>query len=110
MRQEVRLTESFGKTLEGFESQNYGGQAVLTFTDGTFATLIACRGFHAGDEEIEEGELSLLDFGDEKLISVGITTVEELKVIRDDLVAKQKAAQEKSDRLEFERLKSKLGA
>ena len=114
MRQELKMTEALGKTLEGIEISIFGCQAVLTFTDGTFAALKAIRGYDAGDEGIVEAKLSLLEFGDAELIRVGIATAEELAVIRDDVIsmalAKQDAAREIFDRKEFERLKLKFGA
>lgn len=67
MKTEVKLTEAVGKTLAAVEfSESYcGGQCVLAFTDGTFATLGVDRGYESGDEEIIEEPLTLFDFGDE---------------------------------------------
>jgi len=116
MRQEVKLTAAVGKTLEGvaFSSSYSGGQAVLTFSDGTFATLGVSRGYEAGDEEIKEDKLSLFGFGDAELIRVGVVTAEELQALRAakdaESRAASQAAQEARDRQEFERLKRKFGA
>jgi len=116
MRQEVKLTAAVGKTLEGvaFSSGYSVGQAVLTFSDGTFATLGVSRGYEAGDEEIEEDDLILFGFGDDELVRVGVVTAEELQALREakdaQSLAALQAAQEARDRQEFERLKRKFGA
>jgi hypothetical protein len=116
MKTEVKLTEAVGKTLAAVEfSESYcGGQCVLAFADGTFATLGVERGYESGDEEITEEPLSVFDFGDEKLIRAEIVTAEELAAMRkarsDQQRAEQQARQEARDRQEFERLKRKFGA
>jgi hypothetical protein len=115
MRQEVKLTDAIGKTLEGaaFSTCSRTGQAVLTFSDGTFTTLGVSRGYEAGDEEIAEEELSLFNFGDDDLIEVGVVTAEELQALRAardaESSARLQAVREARDRQEFERLKLKFG-
>ena len=116
MKTEVKLTEAVGKTLAAVEfSESYcGGQAVLAFTDGTFATLGIERGYESGDEEIVEEALSVFDFGDKKLVRAGIVSADELAAMRkardDQQKAEQQARQEARDRQELERLKKKFGA
>ena len=116
MKTEVKLTESVGKTLAAveFSESYYGGQCLLTFTDGTFATLGVERGYESGDEEIKEVTLSVFDFGDEKLARAGVVTPEEMAAIRAERARRQQAEddarKEARDRLEFERLKQKFGA
>lgn len=116
MKTEMKLTEAVGKTLAAVEfSESYcGGQCVLAFTDGTFATLGIARGYESGDEEITEDTLALFDFGDEKLVRAGIVTADELAAMREDRNRQQRAEYEKQqearDRQEFERLKRKFGA
>lgn len=116
MKTEVKLTEAVGKTLAAVEfSDSYrGGQAVLSFTDGTFATLGVERGHEDGDEEIKEDTLAVFDFGDEKLARAGIVTLDEMAAMRAERTRQLKAAvqalQEARDRQEFERLKRKFEA
>lgn len=116
MKTEVKMTEAVGKTLAAVEfSEGYcGGQCVLAFTDGTFATLGVERGYERGDEEITEDTLALFDFGDENLVRAGIVTADELAAMREDRNRQQRAGyerlQEARDRQEFERLKRKFGA
>jgi hypothetical protein len=111
MRQEVKLTDAIGKTLEGIAFSWTCGQAVLTFTDGTFSTLRATRG---DDPEIEEDDLSFEDFGDTELIRAGVATADELEALRQarkaESEARWKRDSEARDRAEFERLKRKFGA
>ncbi len=116
MKSEIKLTNAIGKTLAAVELSNrcYGGQAVIAFTDGTFATLGIDRGYESGDEEIKEDALRVFEFGDEKLIRAGIVTLEEINEMRTEKTrqeqAQQQASQEARDRREFERLKKKFGA
>lgn len=116
MKTEVKLTDAVGKTLAAVEfSESYrSGQAVLAFTDNTFATLGVERGYEGGDEEIVEEPLDVFDFGDEKLVRSGIVTAEELETMRkvrdEQQRAEHQAQQEARDRQEFERLKRKFGA
>ena len=108
MKKEIRLTEAIGKTLEGFEFSITCGQAVLTFTDGTFATLGVDRGYEAGDEEIEETELELFNFGHDKLIALGIISKEEMDEKREQLRKASADSQAQRDRAEYERLRRKF--
>ena len=121
MRQEVKLTDALGKTLEGFAFSSACGQAVLAFSDGTFVTLYASRGHEHGDQEIEEDTLHLHRFGDQQLIEADITTAVELAEIRAArdaklaetnavLEAKKRRAADRRDKSEFERLKRKFSA
>ena len=65
MKQEIKLTQALGKTLEGVAFSITCGQAVLVFTDGTFATLGTDGwSFKADSVGVEEAELELDNFGD----------------------------------------------
>jgi len=107
LRQEVKLTEAIGKTLEGVAFSHTIGQAVLTFTDGTFATLGVADG-PAEQGEIEECELVLHDFGDDKLISLGITTDRELRASRGTAATREHEYRLHNEILEYARLKRKF--
>ena len=67
-----------------------------------------------GNEEIEEAELELHNFGDSELIRVGITTEDELNRIRVEHDAIKRAEHQRKedarDKVEFERLKKKFDA
>lgn len=78
MKKEIGLSDAIGKTLEGFGFSTTSNQSIMTFTDGTFITLGICNGYNVGDEEIEESVLKLHDFGDNKLIRLGVISQEEL--------------------------------
>ncbi len=110
MKTEIKLTDALGKTLQGFESSITSPQAVLTFSDDTFTTLDIYRGYEEGDETILEGSLLLDQFGDEKLIRLGIITQEELDEGRKKERAVFDDAREKRERAEYERLSRKFGS
>jgi len=78
MKKEINLSDAIGKTLEGFGFSITCGQAVLTFTDGTYSTLGITTGCEVGYEEIEESLLDLFDFGHDKLIALGIISQKDL--------------------------------
>jgi len=81
---------------------------VLSFNNGTFSSLRAING---DDPEIEECAISVLSFGDERIISAGIATQDELDAMRSKEIEDSKAAsiayREEIDRREYERLKMK---
>ncbi len=108
MKQEIRFSDAVGKILEGFDFSITCGQAVLTFTDGTFTTLGIDRGHASGDEEIEESTLELHDFGDEKLVALGVITQTELDEQREQRNKSFAFTQEKRERTEYERLRAKF--
>ena len=113
MKTQIPLSDAIGKTLEAFEFSFCCAGAVLVFTDGTFAALGIERGYEHCDDKIAEDTLSVFEFGDDKLISAGITTAEELAEMRDAADRRARAMvqerQEQHDRAEFERLKAKFG-
>ena len=116
MKTEVKATEAVGKTLASveFSGSFCGGQCVLSFTDGTFATLGVESGHESGEEEIVEEKLSVFDFGDDALSRAGIVSAEEMTAMRSERDARhqeeREARQEAHDRQEFKRLKQKFGA
>ena len=114
MKTEVELDAAIGKTLQAVELSIYCSQAVLSFTDGTFSTMKADRGYDYGDEGIVEATLDLYSFGDDALIRAGIVTAEDLEAMRQQKIDKElseaAARQDANDRRDFERLKRKFGA
>ena len=108
MKKEIKLSEALGKTLAGFESSFTSGQAVLVFADGTFSTIGIDRGRGYGGEEIAERELNILDFGNDKLIALGITSEEELDEKANQFRKAVEEIADKCERDEYERLKRKF--
>ncbi len=108
MRTEIQLTNALGRTLEGFEFSATSSQAVLIFTDDTFATLDIDRGYDRGEETITEGSLDLHTFGNQQLIGVGILTQKEI----DERSRQEREifdnAREERERAEYERLKHRF--
>ena len=80
MKQEVKLTQAYGKTLEDVCFSYMNGQAMLLFSDGTFTTL-GINLDEDGNEEIVSEEMDLLSFGDGELIRAGLMTEEELNQV-----------------------------
>ena len=110
MKQEIKLTEALGKTLENVAFSYTSRQAVLVFTGGTFSTFGIWHGYEPGDESITEDSLEMEDFGDAELIRVGVATEDEINSIR--AVQQEQCQQhfEARDKAEFERLKKKFSA
>ena len=79
MKKEIKLHDAIGKVFDGFDFSFSNGQAVLTFTDGTFSTLGIINQHEVGDNEIQESNLDLFNFGHDKLIALNIISIEELE-------------------------------
>ena len=109
MRQEVTFTQqAIGKTIEAVKFAKYAQQGIMTFTDGTFATIGIDHGYEAGDADLVDEQLMVLGFGDADLISLGILTAEELAAKRKERDDSVRQNQEDRERSEFERLKAKF--
>jgi len=110
MRNEIRLQDAMGKTLEGFDFSFTCRQAVLTFTDGTFTTLGIDMGYEAGDERVKESTLEIFNFGHEKLFRLGILTKDEMEEKTKEKDERFREGQERRERGELERLRRKYEA
>ena len=104
MRQETPFSSSAGKTIEAID-YSLSGQGLVTFTDGTFSVIGIKRGWEAGDEELGDDILSVLSYGDDVLIEMGIITAIELSERRDLDVSARRSAANENDRALYERLK-----
>ena len=101
MLQEITMEEAKkeGKAIAGYDFSFSGQQMVIVFCDGTFTTL------GISYEEIEESDLELSQFGDDKLIELGIITAKELKAIESEKDRKYAEIREKEQKAQYERLK-----
>jgi len=109
LKSEISLTEALGKTLDSFAFSNICNQAILVFTDNSFTTLAVDVGYERGYEEICESKLEIFNFGDDKLFSLGITSMEELSALREENRKDYAAAKEQRERSEYERLRRRFG-
>lgn len=105
MREELVFSDCAGQTIEGVFYSGWNSQAVVTFTDGTFATIGTDTWYD--DTYLEDGKLDVLEFGDTSLIEAGIITAEELKAKRMEGHERYLRRQEASEREYYERLKKK---
>lgn len=110
MKKEIKLSDAIGKTLEGFAFSWCSEQAVMTFTDGTFATLGISKGWHDVEDEIKEAALVLFDFGHDKLFELGIISEDEMNEKLEQEKKMFAARQERREREIYERLKQKFMA
>jgi hypothetical protein len=108
MRQ-IKLSEAAGKTFAGCVFSSVCSDALILFADGTFACLGVDTGYERGDETIEEGTLSPLNFGDTLLVGHGVYSQAELDAIRNERDEKSKVAREAYELQEFQRLRAKFG-
>lgn len=113
MKQQIKLTECIGKTVEGFAFGGmFNSQFVMSFTDGTFVCLEALyEGL--GELTVIEDELYAGEFDRKELIRLGIVQPGELEALeekrRQTMIQEQRLAAEARDREEYERLKKKFG-
>lgn len=111
MKQEVKLTETLGKTLESVAFSGTNGQAVLVFTNGTFTTLgvkVDEYTNEQGGEQVVEDLLDWSNFWGAELIKVGVVTKEELQGLHDHWQKENRQQYEAGEKAEFERLKKKF--
>ena len=108
MKEEIALSKCLGKTLAGYAFSITCCQAVMTFTDGTFATIGISRGWDPGEIEFIEEKLNLHDFGDDKLICLGVITQSELNEMRDQKVKESLIERENAELALYEKLRNKF--
>lgn len=106
MKTQTTLQNAIGKPLTDYAYSAWG-QLLLIFGD-EYVCLGVKRGYEHGDEEIEEEELTLFDFGDETLIEKGVISREDLESMRLEQNAKEQRRREDSDRAAYERLRAKF--
>jgi hypothetical protein len=101
MRQEIEFfTDAPGRTVEAvMGSRRLCSQIVVTFTDGTFATLDVIASVE--DFGIEATELDPFDFGTPELVELGILSEEDVQRLKDA----HKQAHANRERAEYERLR-----
>ena len=110
MRLEFPFSKCDGKTIEAVVYGERYDQAVVTFTDGTFATIKAgFREYSEGDLEVCDGDFSFECFRDDQLIACGIVSREEVAKRHADEAAERIRATEEHDRRHYEQLKRKFG-
>ena len=109
MRTEIKFSESAGRTIEQVRYVEYNGQAVVTFTDGTFAVIGIERGHEVGDEELCDSELCFSAYSQSGMvIELGIVTQAELDAKRKAHTEKQNASIRASELRRFQELKRKF--
>jgi len=109
VKTQIKLTEAIGRTLTAAEWNWRGGELLLAFSDDAFALLEVSRGYEAGDEEICDGHLDPLDFGDAQLVRAGVFTEAQLNTMRAEKRAAQAATWDEHERQLYERLREKFG-
>lgn len=106
MKTQTTLQKATGKPLSDC-AESQCGQILLIFGD-EYVCLGVCSGYERGDEEIEESELDLFDFGDETLIEKGVISREELENRRANRNAQFQRQIEERERASYMRLRAKF--
>ena len=81
MLREIPIEESIGKSLARICSSVMSSQTVMVFSDGTFTTIEVKYEYDCHCR-IVEAKLELFNFGDRKLVEVGILTYGEIDKLR----------------------------
>ena len=110
MKKEIEFSEAIGRTIEGRAFSITSGQAVITFTDGSFTTLCIAAGWSPGCETIGEDSLHLNSFGDSQLDDLGIITFKEIREIREKRTKHLKDNHEREEKKHYEILRKKYGS
>jgi len=107
MMKEIKIEDTKGKTIAGYDFSITSSQMVITFSDNTFTTLGVLIDIYDGMNEIIPESIELFDFGNDKLIKLGIISPEKLKIKKQerDLLFKKKTEDNEKELLK--RLKIK---
>jgi len=81
-KKEINFSESQGKTIKGVAYSYYCSQAVVVFTDGTFSTIGIYHSYE--DMELFDDKLNLFEFGDDQLDGVGLITLSDMELKREE--------------------------
>lgn len=103
MLPEISIEQCRGKTLKGHSFSPCNGSVILVFDDGTFTTL----GIEWQDE-IDQAELELFNFGDAELIAMGIISRDELEAHRAERNGQNNARQAELELQTYKRLKKRF--
>lgn len=109
MRPEMPFSESIGKTIETVRYSGEIAQAVVTFTDGSFATIGVEFGWEMNDGTLRDESLDVRAFGDVALAETGVMEHAEIQAIRDEDYRLRELSRQEYERREFERLRRKFG-
>jgi len=106
VRNEVKFSESAGKTIEAVRYAGWSDTAVITFTDGTFACIGTT--LDGGDVTLCDGEFRRYGYGDKVLIEIGVFTAEELAAQKqaEEIEAAKKRLE--AERRQYERLRAQF--
>ena len=100
MKLQISLDDTPGKIVEGVHFF-IGGQAVIVFTDGTYASLGVDCGNQKGDECVTAEEIDFKKTHDSELVKAGIASQEELDSFRDELNLKLQRMNLEIEKVQF---------
>ena len=109
MAKQIPLEEAVGKTISGTAIGNDQQTCIIAFDDGTFSTIDA-SGY--GGEccfELTSEPLEPLDFGDSKIIELGLYSKDALDLLRAAMKAKQRDSVTKCELSQLKHLIEKYG-
>lgn len=110
MTQKINLFDAIGKTIAGIAIGNTNETCIIAFDDDTFATIDATGGGESCYHEISlDNEFEPLDFGDSRLVELGLYSTDGIKAIRAERDAKWAALREEGERTQLQRLLQKYG-
>ena len=72
MTTQIPIEQAVGKTISGTAIGNDGETCIIAFGDGTFSTIDATGGGSECYFELTSEPLEPLDFGDSKIIELGL--------------------------------------
>lgn len=108
MMQEVKFSESVGRTISKVLYHSWRGEVLVTFTDNTFGIITTEIGYD-NDIEIYDGKLDMLSFGDAALIAMGVATKEELGDLDKERKGYSDSNSKRLRKVQYDRLKEEFG-
>lgn len=107
MRPFTHLGECYGKTIEAISP--LGERAFITFTDGTYTSIVAIRGYDESDADIETNDDYEPYYERGVLSDLGIESIDVIEAAYKLKCEACDKRNEEHDRAIYERLKKRFG-
>lgn len=103
--EQVQIKDATGKTIKACVFKWDNGELLIAFQDDTYAILEVQRGYDPGEEEICDGRLDVLRFGEDALVDAGLLDADKAKAMREQYEEECARANRERERQQYERLR-----
>ena len=103
--EQIYIAEAAGKTIKACVPKWDNSELLLIYEDGTYSILEVQLDSDPGYEQIADGRLDILQFGETALVDAGMLDAEEAREMREKYEAECEASLREFERQQYERLK-----